>query len=274
MSDTQDAKQAKRRVHHFAQRKSQGEKITVVTAYDYPTAVAADAAQPDAILVGDSLGMVALGLDSTIPVTLDMMVHHTSAVRRGVNGSFLIADLPFLTYHQSAEISVLNAGRLVQTAGAEAVKLEGGTEVAGDVRAIVRAGIPVMGHIGLVPQSVHQLGGYRVQGKGESAVNYLVENALAIQEAGAFALVLEGMKTDAAAEITSRLSIPTIGIGAGRNCDGQVLVISDILGMLPGKPFKFVKQYANLNEMMSEAVRTYCDEVRAGTFPEERHEYR
>lgn len=273
MSSSTDSQPTKRRVHHFTAKKQKGEKITVVTAYDYPTGLAADAANPDAILVGDSLGMVALGFDSTIPVTLDIMVHHTSAVRRGVKTSFLVADMPFLTYHCSIEQSICNAGRLIQQAGAEAVKIEGGQEIAPTIAAITRAGIPVMAHVGLIPQSVHKLGGYRVQGRTEDSANRLIEDALAVQEAGAFSVVVEAMEPDTAAEITARLDIPTIGIGAGRRCDGQVLVLSDLIGMLKGTSPKFVKRYAEVGNTMEEAVAAFCEEVRAGRFPEEKHEY-
>lgn len=263
----------KRRVHHFAQLKAREQKIAVVTAYDYPTACVADASGADAVLVGDSLGMVALGLDSTIPVTLDIMVHHTSAARRGVGRAFLIADMPFLSYHVSREQTLLNAGRLVQEAGAEAVKLEGGHEVAETVRAITDAGIPVMGHVGLLPQSIHKLGGYRVQGREGDVARQLIEDALALEEAGAFAIILEALLPDTAAAITEKLKVPTIGIGAGKKCDGQVLVLSDLVGMLPGTAPKFVKQYARVGDEMVQASQQFCNEVRDGKFPEDKHEY-
>ncbi len=273
MSVQTEKQQVKRRVHHFAKLKQRGEKITVVTAYDYPTALAAEGSGADMVLVGDSLGMVALGMDSTIPVTMDIMVHHTSAVRRAVKKAFLVADMPFLSYHVNRELTLANAGRLVQEAGAEAIKLEGGREVVDAVRAITGAGIPVMGHVGLMPQSVHKLGGYRVQGRDESSAAELISDALAIQEAGAFALVVEAMDPEIAAQITTQLEIPTIGIGAGRRCDGQVLVLTDLVGMIPGSSPKFVKQYAQVGNTMKTAIEQYCGEVRAGQFPEEKHEY-
>jgi len=273
MSIQKDSQKVKRRVHHFAQKKQRGEKFTVVTAYDYPTAIAADSSNADAILVGDSLGMVALGFDSTIPVTLDIMVHHTAAVKRGVKSAFIISDMPFLTYHRSRELSVMGAGRLIQEGGAEAVKMEGGQEIAEAIKAITEAGIPVMGHVGLVPQSVHKLGGYRVQGKDEFSAKRLIEDALAVQEAGAFSIVIEAMPADVAAEITEKLVIPTVGIGAGRHCDGQVLVMSDLVGLLPGSTPKFVKRYAELGSEMQLAVSRFCSEVQAGQFPEDKHEY-
>ncbi|MGI8908582.1 MAG: 3-methyl-2-oxobutanoate hydroxymethyltransferase [Candidatus Sumerlaeaceae bacterium] len=263
----------KRRVHHFAMLKQRGHKIAIVTAYDYPTGVAADSAGCDAVLVGDSLGMVALGYDSTIPVTLDIMVHHTAAVHRGVKRAFLIADLPFLTYQASAEQALLSAGRLVQAGGAEAVKLEGGIEIANSVRAISNAGIPVMGHIGLTPQAVHKLGGYRVQGRQDESAAKLLEDAHALQEAGAFAIVLEAMDPEVATEITASLQVATIGIGAGKGCDGQVLVMTDLIGLSSDVPPKFVKQYASMLETMESAVREFCTDVRSGTFPEQKHEY-
>lgn len=273
MSSQNEHPRIRRRIHHFAELKRSGQKITFVTAYDYPTALAADTAGADAILVGDSLGMVALGLDSTVPVTLDMMVHHTAAVRRGTRSAFLVADLPFLTYGVSIETSLVNAGRLIQEAGAEAVKIEGGVNMAGTVRALCGAGIPVLGHIGLIPQSVHQLGGYRVQGKNAHSAEKLLEDALALQEAGAFAVVLEAISADVAAGISKKLDIPTIGIGAGKQCDGQVLVISDVVGMLPGKVPKFVKAYDNVGERMGSAVKGYIEDVKAERFPADEHEY-
>lgn len=273
MSSQTEQPGAKRRIHHFATMKTSGSKITVVTAYDYPTAIAADAAGADAILVGDSLGMVALGLDSTIPVTMDIMVHHTAAVRRGTRRAFLIADMPFLSYGISREETLKNAGRLIQEAGAEAVKVEGGVAMADTIQAIVNAGIPVLAHIGLLPQSVNKLGGYRVQGKDADGAEQLVRDAHAVVEAGAFGMVLEAMPTDLASRITQEISIPTIGIGAGKNCDGQVLVISDVVGMLPGRVPKFVKKYSDLSADMTRAITEFSDEVRAGTFPTDEQQY-
>lgn len=273
MSTPSEQLRTKRRVHHFAAMKQRGQKIAVVTAYDYPTGCAADASTADAVLVGDSLGMVALGLETTIPVTVDIMVHHTAAVRRGVSRAFLIADMPFFSYQISRELCMLNAGRLVQEGNAEAVKLEGGQEIADKIRAVTDAGIPVMGHVGLVPQSVHKLGGYRVQGKEASAANRLLEDALALQEAGVFSVVLEAMNAETAATITERLEVPTIGIGAGKNCSGQVLVLSDLMGMLPGTAPRFVKAYASVGTDMVRAISGFCDDVRNGSFPEDKHEY-
>jgi 3-methyl-2-oxobutanoate hydroxymethyltransferase len=271
--EQQSQKQRKRRVHHFPMLKQRGKKIVVVTAYDYPTGLAADLAGADAILVGDSLGMVALGFDSTIPVTVDMMVHHTAAVSRAVKSAFLIADMPFLSYKVSPEQALQTAGRLMQEGGAEAVKLEGGMEVAPAIEKIVRAGIPVMGHVGLLPQSVHQHGGYRVQGRDEETVDGLVAAARAVEDAGAFSVVLEAVDPEVAARITSSLRIPTIGIGAGRQCDGQVLVLSDLAGMLPGDRPKFVRRYGSVFDSIQQAVRAYAAEVRSGAFPAEEHEY-
>ena len=271
--ETSTAREPKRRVHHFAMLKQRRQPIVVATAYDYPTGLAVDTGGADAVLVGDSLGMVALGFDSTIPVTMDMMVHHTAAVCRGAKRAFVIADLPFLSYKISPEQALANAGRLIQEGGAEAVKLEGGAEVAAAVARITSAGIPVMGHIGLVPQSVHKLGGYRVQGRQDDTARQLMEDAKALEQAGAFAIVLEAMDPGLAAEITAALAIPTIGIGAGRRCDGQVLVLSDLAGLAPGPAPKFVRQYASAHETMVSAVRAYAQEVREGSFPEEKHEY-
>lgn len=269
----QAARDPRRRIHHFPMLKQRGLKISVVTAYDYPTGMAVDAAGVDAVLVGDSLGMVALGFEATIPVTMDMMVHHAAATRRGVKRAFLIVDMPFLSYGASVEQAVLNAGRLMQEGGAEAVKLEGGEEVADKVTAIVRAGIPVMGHVGLTPQSVHKLGGFRVQGRHDEAAAKILADARAIQQAGAFAIVLEAMDPEVAGEITAALEIPTIGIGAGKQCDGQVLVLSDLCGLLPGGSPKFVKRYANVQDIVQEAVGDFCNDVRSGKFPEQKHEY-
>lgn len=263
----------KRRVHHFAQLKLRGEKIVMVTAYDYPTGLAADAGGADIVLVGDSLGMVALGYDDTIPVTLSAMEHHTAAVHRAVKRAFLVADLPFLTYKVSPEQAVENAGRLMQNGGCEGVKLEGGREILPMVERVVAAGIPVVGHLGLLPQSVHRHGGYRVQGRESNDASKMLEDARALEAAGAFAVVLEAVTPEAAGEVTAALSIPTIGIGAGRACDGQVLVCSDLAGMLPHTPAKFVKRYVDVFGMLTSAVELFGEDVRNGSFPDERHEY-
>ncbi len=230
-----------------------------------------DASGIDAILVGDSLGNVVLGYDSTVPVTMEDIIHHLRAVTRGANRAMVIGDLPFLSYHISREESVRNAGRLMQEGLAQAVKLEGGREVAETVRAITAAGIPVMGHLGLTPQSVHQLGGFKVQGKDGEAARKLLEDAKELEQAGAFAIVLECIPQQLAGVLTEALSIPTIGIGAGSRCDGQVLVINDILGMFSDFTPKFVKQYANLKEQIIQACATYKDEVKGRVFPEPQH---
>ncbi|MEG6511051.1 3-methyl-2-oxobutanoate hydroxymethyltransferase [Desulforamulus ruminis] len=251
--------------------KQEGQPIAMLTAYDYPTATLVDASGIDAILVGDSLGNVVLGYDSTVPVTMEDIIHHLRAVTRGAKRAMVIGDLPFLSYHISKEESVRNAGRLMQEGLAQAVKLEGGREVAETVRAITAAGIPVMGHLGLTPQSVHQLGGFKVQGKDGEAARKLLEDAKALEQAGAFAIVLECIPQQLAGVLTEALSIPTIGIGAGGRCDGQVLVINDLLGMFSDFTPKFVKQYANLKEQIIQACAAYKDEVKGRVFPEPQH---
>ena len=248
-------------------------KITALTAYDYTLARYLDAAGVDLILVGDSLGMVALGHDTTLPVTMDEMIHHTRAVRRGVHHALVVGDMPFMSYQVSSEQAVANAGRFIQEGGAEAVKLEGGARVEERVRAIVQAGISVMGHLGLTPQSVHQFGGYKVQGKTYLDARRIKSDALKLQKAGVFALVLEGIPAELAGEITGELEIPTIGIGAGPHCDGQILVTQDLLGLNPDFVPKFVKQYANLGGELQQAVRQYMEEVRTGLFPAPEHTY-
>lgn len=253
--------------------KKRGEKITMITAYDYPTAAVVDEAGIDLILVGDSLGMVVLGYDSTLPVTMDVMIHHTKAVTRAVSRALVIGDMPFMSYQASVDEAVRNAGRFLQEAGAQAVKLEGGREVAEVTRRIAAAGIPVMAHLGLTPQSVHQLGGYKVQGKGNEAANRILEDAKILQEAGAFSIVLECIPTELGRVISDTLSIPTIGIGGGIHCDGQVLVIHDLLGMFERFTPKFVKKYANINAQMKEAVGKYIEEVREGQFPGPEHSF-
>ena len=254
--------------------KESGEKIAMLTAYDYPFASIVDEASIEIILVGDSLGMVVLGYDSTIPVTLEDIIRHTQAVARGTKNAMVVADMPFLTYQVSPSQALLNAGRLIQEGGAQAVKLEGGREVAQTVHTIVSAGIPVMGHIGLTPQSVHQLGGYKVQGRTEEAAKRLKEDAQILQEAGAFSIVLEAVPVDLAREITESLNIPTIGIGAGPYCDGQVLVLHDLLGVFQRFTPKFVKRYAEIGKMARKAIEEYKDEVKKGLFPTEEHSYR
>jgi 3-methyl-2-oxobutanoate hydroxymethyltransferase len=251
----------------LAAKKKRGEKIAVLTAYDYPFARLADHAGVDITLVGDSLGMEELGFDTTLPVTLEIMLHHVQAVRRGTRRALLLADMPFLSYQITPEEAVRNAGRLMQEGGANAVKLEGGRAVAPTIRRLTDAGIPVVGHLGFTPQSVHLIG-VRVQGKDDAGAERLRADALAVQEAGAVALVLELLPAALAEEITGSLSIPTIGIGAGAGCDGQVLVISDLLGLRPdAKPLKHVRQYARIGEAIQQALVSYCEDVRAERFP-------
>ncbi|GBF32052.1 3-methyl-2-oxobutanoate hydroxymethyltransferase [Desulfocucumis palustris] len=245
----------------------------MLTAYDFPMAKLVDAAGIDAILVGDSMGNVVLGYGSTIPVTMDDMVHHVKAVTRGVSRAMVVGDMPFLSYHLSREESVRNAGRLLQEGGAQTVKLEGGAEVADVIRAMVNAGIPVMGHLGLTPQSVNQLGGYKVQGKDEATARKLIEDALAIQEAGVFSVVLECVPTALARLITEKLDIPTIGIGAGPVCDGQVLVAHDMLGLYGEGSPKFAKRYAQLSDQITDAFKAYRQEVESRAFPGPEHSF-
>lgn len=243
----------------------------MVTAYDCPTAALVDEAGVDTILVGDSVGMTVLGYDTTLPVTLSDILHHTKAVVRGVNRALVVADMPFLSYHTGTEDTIRNAGVLLQQGGAAAVKLEGGTAVCTQVRAMVDAGIPVMGHLGLTPQSIHVTGGYKVQGRTEQAAQKLLSEARSLEDAGAFALVLELMPEDIAAGITAALSIPTLGIGAGMYCDGQVLVLHDMLGISSKIHPRFVKRYANVGEAIRNATERYAKEVRAGQFPGREH---
>jgi 3-methyl-2-oxobutanoate hydroxymethyltransferase len=254
------------RIPELARLKRQGRKITMLTAYDATMAALLDRAGIDALLVGDSLGMVVLGHETTIPVTLDAMLHHTAAVTRGAKRALVIADMPFLTYQVSEEEALRNAGRLIQEGGAHAVKLEGGRAVAPVVRRLVETGIPVMGHLGLTPQSVHQLGGYGAVGKTDREAEQMLEDARIVQEAGAFAIVLESIPADLARRITSELAIPTIGIGAGPDCDGQVLVSYDAFGLFEPVP-RFVKQYANLGEILVKGAQQYIQEVQDGVFP-------
>lgn len=255
------------------QMKAEGKPITMLTAYDYSMAKIVDDAGIDMILVGDSLGNVVLGYDSTLPVTMEDMLHHTKAVCRGADRAMVVTDMPFLSYQVSKKEAVRNAGRIMKETGARAVKLEGGQEIADAVRAIVNAGIPVCGHLGLTPQSINQLGGFKVQGKDIAAARKMIDDALAIEKAGAFCLVLECVPTPLAKLITEQLKIPTIGIGAGPHCDGQVLVINDILGLDPRFTPKFVKRYANLHENVTAAIQQYREEVSARTFPDPEHSF-
>ena len=260
-------------VREIADLKSRGEKIAMVTAYDYSTAKLADGAGMPLILVGDSLGMVMLGHESTIPVTMEDMIHHSKAVVRGVKRSMVVADLPFMTYQIDAAQAMQNAGRLVQEGGAHSVKLEGGVGVAETVSRIVESGVPVMGHIGLTPQSVNRFGGYRVRGKDKEEAAQLVRDAVALEEAGAFAVVLELLPTSLAGAISRRLTIPTIGIGAGPHCDGQVQVLHDMLGLFTDFAPKHARQYAKLAATISDALRRYVSEVQEGTFPGEKESF-
>src|SRR5580765_5302712 len=249
------------RVPDLRAMKAQGTKITVLTAYDASMARLLDRAGLDVLLVGDSVGMVVLGHDTTLPVTLDMMVHHTQAVCRGVQRALVVADLPFLTYQVSTEDAMRNAGRLIQEGGAAAVKLEGGARVVDVVRRLNESGIPVMGHLGLTPQSVHALGGFRQQARDEASACALLSDAKVLEESGAFAIVLESIPAEVAGQVSAALSIPTIGIGAGAGCDGQVLVTHDLLGLHSGPVPGFVRQYARLAEQISKAAREYAEDV-------------
>src|SRR6267143_1474972 len=248
--------------------KARGERIVMLTAYDATMARLLDQAGIDVLLVGDSLGQVILGLDPTVPVTLDAVIHHTRAVTRGASRALVVADMPFLTYQVSAEEALRNAARLFQEGGAAAVKLEGGRSVADVVRRITAAGLPVMGHVGLTPQYVHQLGGMRQQAREDEAAQELIRDALALEDAGAFAVVVEAVPDAVAEAVTSRLKVPTIGIGAGPHCDGQVLVSYDALGLFDSFVPPFVKQYAQLGEWILNAVKNYADEVREGVYPQ------
>ena len=253
--------------------KRRGERITMVTAYDYHSARIVDAGGADVILVGDSLGMVIQGHENTLPVTVDDIVYHTRIVRRADPRALVVADMPFLSYQVSPSDAVANAGRIVKEGGAEAVKIEGGREFLHAVGALVDASIPVMGHLGLTPQSVHRFGGYKVQGKSAGARERMIEDALLLQRAGCFSFVLEGIPFDLAGEISEALEVPTIGIGAGPRCDGQVLVFHDLLGIENTLTPKFVKRYAQLNDVMIDAIREFRREVTQGTFPDLDHSY-
>ena len=261
-------------IGQIREMKQKGEKITMLTAYDYVTAKIVDEAGIPLILVGDSLGMVVLGYESTIPVTMEEMLHHTKAVMRGTRNALVVGDMPFMTYHISVEDAMSNAGRFIQEGGCQAVKLEGGVGVAEKVRRIVQCGIPVMGHIGLTPQSINQLSGHRIQGKSPEAAAKLLQDAKALEEAGAFAIVLETMPTALSALITQKISIPTIGIGAGNDCDGQVQVINDILGSFTDFVPKHTKQYAKLTDVIRKAITDYYTEVKDGTFPTEKQSFK
>jgi 3-methyl-2-oxobutanoate hydroxymethyltransferase len=254
-------------------KKLRHEPITALTAYDYATARLVDEAGIDVILVGDSLAQVVLGYDNTLPVSVDEMLHHTRAVRRGVKRALLVGDMPFASYHLGAEEALRNASRFLKEAGAEAIKIEGGEKRADIIRRIIDAEIPVMGHIGLTPQSVHAMGGYKVQGKTLNAVEQLMRDAVALDRAGVFSIVLEGIPREVAAMITAEVQTPTIGIGAGPECDGQILVIHDMLGLNYGTPAKFVRQYADVATVMRGAVEAYKNDVIAGGYPSDEESY-
>ncbi|GIM33520.1 3-methyl-2-oxobutanoate hydroxymethyltransferase [Paraclostridium bifermentans] len=258
----------------FKEAKERNEKLTMLTAYDYSTAKLIDSCGINGILVGDSLGMVCLGYEDTLSVTMEDMIHHTKAVSRGCTNTLIVADMPFMSYQTSTYDAVVNAGRLIKEGRAHAVKLEGGVEVFNQIQSIVNSSIPVMGHIGLTPQSVNAFGGFKVQGRDELAAKKLIEDALAVEDAGAFAVVLEGVPSKLASLITKKLNIPTIGIGAGASCDGQVLVYQDMLGMFSDFTPKFVKKYENIGEKMKNAFLNYIDEVKTEVFPSEEHSFR
>ena len=257
----------------FLRKKQRGEVITMLTAYDYPVALAIDQAGIDSILVGDSLGMVVLGYENTLPVTMDDMLHHCCAVARGAKYALLVGDMPFLSYHVSTEAAISNAGRFVQEGGAQAVKLEGGADVIDKVRAIIKAQIPVLGHLGLTPQSVNIFGGFKRQGQDIETARRMIDDAMLLQEAGVFGMILECVPDGLAKVITEKLDVPTIGIGAGVHCDGQVLVIQDLLGMFRQMRPKFVKTYTDMGDTMVSAVKQYIQEVQDSAFPTDAHSF-
>ena len=261
-------------LNDIKEKKGKRQPITMLTAYDYPSARLVDKAGMDIILVGDSLAMTVMGHTNTLAVTMDEIIHHCKMVARGANHAFLVGDMPFMSYQSGARDAILNAGRLLKEGGMEAVKLEGGGKMTDIVRAISDCGISVMGHIGLTPQSVVKLSGYRVQGKSAESAKQLIDDAMALQEAGCFAIVLESIPDAVAEIITMKLSIPTIGIGAGKHCDGQVLVFHDLIGFYQGPVPKFVKKYTDLNRIISTAVQKYCEEVQTGKFPGRIHSFK
>jgi 3-methyl-2-oxobutanoate hydroxymethyltransferase len=263
----------KKSVLDIGRMKEEGKKITMLTAYDYPTTRILDQCGVDILLVGDSVGNVVMGTENTLPVTTEEIIYHTKAVVRGRQSALVVADMPFMSYQGSVEQAKLNAGRIIKESGAEAVKLEGGQNMEGTIAAICNIDIPVMGHIGLTPQSVHRMGGYRVQGKEEHQREKLLADALAVERAGAFSVVLEAVPAPLAQTITEALTIPTIGIGAGIHCDGQVLVIHDVLGLSGQFRPKFVKQYASLEPVIVEAVKAFISEVEEGKFPDDEHSF-
>jgi len=261
-------------VNDFIESKKNGRKISMLTAYDYSMAKLLDESGVDSLLVGDSLGMVVLGYEDTLQVTMEDMIHHCRAVSRGVKGAMVIGDMPFMSYHVSIEETVRNAGRLIKEGLAQSVKLEGGSEIADKISAVIGAQIPVVGHLGLTPQSVNMFGGFKVQGKSEDAAKKIIEDALLLEEIGVFAIVLECVPAELAKIISEKLTIPTIGIGAGADCDGQVLVTQDMLGMYSDFVPKFAKQYAQVGLSIKEAVASYGDETRSGAFPEKKHTFK
>ena len=261
-------------IQDFLKKKLEKKKITMLTAYDYPFAQIVDEAGIDAILVGDSLGMVVQGLENTLPVTMDEMIYHTKMVSRAVKNAMVIGDMPFMSYQACVEDAVRNAGRFLKEAGASAIKIEGGAEVAEHIKAIAKSDIPVMAHIGLTPQSIHRMGGYKVQGKTEEAQKKLIKEAHLAEDAGAFALLLEAIPMNLAKKITEELSIPTIGIGAGPFCDGQVLVLHDVIGLFDRFVPKFVKRYANLKEEALKAIKAYKEDIEKGAFPSEEQSFK
>lgn len=263
----------KKTILDIQKMKHAGEKITMLTCYDFPTARIMDSCGIDIILVGDSVGVVFSGYENTLPVTMEDMLYHTRAVVRSTPNALVVADMPFMSYQISTAAARLNAGRLLKDGGAAAVKLEGGVNIAATIKALVDIDIPVVGHIGLTPQSIHRMGGYKIQGRKQEQAEKLLADAVAIEEAGAFALVLEGIPRSLASRITESLTIPTIGIGAGSCCDGQVLVIHDILGLCEKYSPKFVKRYADATSMISEAVAAYIDDVKSGNFPLDEHSF-
>lgn len=264
----------KNTVATFKKMKNEGTKISMLTAYDYSTAKLVDEAGINSILVGDSLGMVMLGYEDTLSVTMEDMIHHTAAVARGAKNALVVGDMPFMSYEVSVEKAVVNAGRLMKEGRANAVKLEGGVRVAEQIKAITKAGIPVCAHIGLTPQSVNAFGGFKVQGKTAEAAQQMIDDALAVQEAGAFAVVLECVPAKLAAIISEKLDIPTIGIGAGAGCDGQVLVYQDMLALFSDFKPKFVKHFGNIGPQMTAAFKAFDEEIKAGTFPSEEHAFK
>ncbi|MBM4136812.1 MAG: 3-methyl-2-oxobutanoate hydroxymethyltransferase [Nitrospira sp.] len=261
-------------IHDLLKKKKEHEKITMITAYDYPFAKIVDEAGIDGIIVGDSVGMVVQGLENTLPVTMDEMIYHTKIVARAVQNSMVIGDLPFMSYQASVEEAIRNAGRFLKEAGATAVKIEGSSEVAEHIRAMTRSDIPVMAHIGLTPQSIHRMGGYKLQGKTEESAKRLIEEAHIAEDAGAFSLLLEAIPMGLAKKITEAISIPTIGIGAGPYCDGQVLVLHDVIGLFERFLPKFAKRYVNLKDEALKAIKIYKEEVEKGIFPSEGHSFK